>query len=246
MNLVEWANISENQRHQLVVEWHKNWSNSDWDYLDLAEEAAQAFEKELKAIPEVRHVRVAAGETIGSLDSVTPIHMFILNVWISLPESQRLEKLPTWFAGFRVEQFSFGDQRDAFLATLKCCFKQLKGWNETETMNWVKNWGQNSSREENRLIDALEGGELAGPFYSHGPVKTAIEAILDQQTRKAVEAAGNNHIKLRNDLISVIEDSVRKTGSEEYVHPDRINNFDWLTVKKKIEAIIENYCRVKQ
>lgn len=237
MKLAEWTTLSDDQQRKLIVQWHKNWQKTDWDYTEMANKAAQSLKKKFNGIPEITHVQVGGGEIIGRLHAAIPVRSLILNVCTSLPESKKLENLPSRHAGFHVKQIAFGDKRDAFLKTLKCCFRKLKGWNERETMKWVK---------KRDLIDALQGGFFSGPVYSHGPVKEVLAGMLDKKTNESVKAAGNDLIKLRNDLISIIWDAVRKAGSSEYYHPDRIENFDWKAVKKKIEVIIESYCRVKQ
>ena len=203
----------------------------------MAGKAAQSLGKKLKKIPEVTHVTIGSGEIIHWLAPGIPVLMLILRVCTSSPESQKIKNLPSRFGGFRVEQLNLGDKRDAFLATLKCCLKELKGWNETKTMKWVK---------QRDLIDALQGGCLAGPVYSHGPVKEALACVLDERIRKAVKTAGNDFIYLRNDLLSVLWNAAKKANSSECDHLDKIKNYNWKVVRKNIKDVIEKYCRAKQ
>lgn len=160
MNLAEWATLSDAERRRVVVEWHHNWRELELDLGDVSRAAAQALEKELEAIPEVTHVAVGIGEIVECPDSPLRVSMPVLCVCTTLHGSQQLENLPSGFSGFQVRQDNFGDKRDAFLASLICCLREFKGFDENQALEWIKHWGDRLSPGPNLLIDALEGGCL--------------------------------------------------------------------------------------
>jgi hypothetical protein len=236
MTLDEWSSIPESQQHEVIIQWYKN---DQWEiYQDMVCEAARLLRDQLKLIHEVTNVTGGRGKTLLSDGPARWVSEITLSVCTSLPElSSRFEQLPTRFFGFRVEQVNFGDKRDVFLKTLNRILKELKGWSETDTLKWGDTWLNEP------LIDSLNGGFLSLAVYSHGPVKLAVYAILDERTMEAVEAAGNHHIDLHNQILSVIYGAVKKAGSKKFVHIEEIPNLDWDSVRHSVKGLLEKaYC----
>ena len=90
--------MPKERQRELIIQWSKGdqWFN----YEDMAIEAAAALKKELSSIPEITNVELGGGEVL-QMNPSYPARELILNVCAMLPDSSRLEQIPSVFAGFR-------------------------------------------------------------------------------------------------------------------------------------------------
>lgn len=199
----------------------------------MAEEAAEALKCELKSNLDVKNVRVGGGEYFEIEGQAIPFIELILNAFTLFQENRKMEGLPTRFLGFRVVQLNLGDKRDSFLKTLIFVTRELKGWTNADTLKRA-NEGRNEP-----LNDSLSGGFLVGPVYDKGPVMLALSVIIEEIRKESPSLAGIDPIDLRNSMLSVMREATRNAGSVEHDHPDTVQNFDWASVRAKINDLIE-------
>lgn len=235
MNLNEWSLLSEERQHALIVQWHKDgqWEN----YYSMASEAAGVLKDSLKSVPGITNVTVGRGRTLYFHERTTQISESVLCVCTNLPEYSKLEQVPSRICGFGVKQLNLGDKRDAFIKTFTFLLRELRGWNESDSLKWVNE----TSCEP--LAESLVGGHLGLAVYSKGPVTLAISTLLNQETERSIKAAGNDPIAVRNEILSVIRDAIKQAGSIDFEHPDKVQNLDWTAVGKRINELIETASR---
>lgn len=232
MNLNDWATISENQQRELIIQWYKKDSEM-WAYSDLAEKAAKALKIQLKEIPGITNIRPGGGEYILHDPPAEFLKELALYVCTLFPPNHKLEKLPSRFCGFRVEELNLKEKRDAFLKTFTFLMTELKGWNENDVFKW------GNGRQNESLFDSLSGGFLLEVVHSRGPTTMAIELILDESIPDRRMPKNLDRIKLRNSILSVLWDAVKGTGSNELYYPDKAQNVDWPLVKRQIYQLID-------
>jgi hypothetical protein len=222
MKLAEWVSIPEQRQRELIVDWYKNnqWSN----YEDMAMEAAASLRKQLAPFADVTNVEPDAGEIICE-DRTIYIHELVLKVYTTLIGAVSIEQLPSQFAGFRVQQLNLGDKREAFHTTWRRLFKELKGWDESETLTWAVKWA-----------DALSGRQPSA-IYHYGPVKTALSGLVDEKTKKL---AGGNLRNLYIEMTDVLENA-EDDDSARIQHPDTMASYDWEYARRRTNELIAKY-----
>jgi hypothetical protein len=223
MDLVEWTSIPEERQRELIIRWSKD-VDQWFEYQDMADKAAAGLRKELSAIPEITNVEVEGGKVLHVEPTVCVCEL-ALNVCTLLPESSRLEHIPSRFAGFSVHQLNLGDKRMSFLRTWKRLFQELKGWDERTTLIWAQKWD-----------DALSGRRPAA-IYHYGPVKMALSSLVDENVKAA---AGNRLQHLYNDIRNVIE-RTEDVSSQRIEHPDTVEKYDWGYVRRRLAELVEEY-----
>src|SRR5271165_4688938 len=107
MTLSEWTSLPKARQRELVIGLYESglWS----DYERLAMEAADALKKKLVAVPEVLGVEAGHGEVIHVDKEIVYVRELLVNVYTRLAQSEKLEHLPSRFAGFDVHQLNLGD-----------------------------------------------------------------------------------------------------------------------------------------
>lgn len=223
MNLNEWEILSTDQRKEMIVRWRKN---NQWDsYERLAGQAAEELRERMASISEVTGVEIGGGDALGA-GELRRLRELVLIVHTLLPEASRLEHIPDQFKGFHVQRSNLGDKREAFLKTWKKLFKELKGWNEEQTLRWAERWA-----------DALSGREPSSTIYHYGPVKVAVSGLLEESA-KCLTA--NKLNCLRNDILMLL---MHPNGSAlpTIHHPDAVEEYDWKSVRQRFEKLIEKY-----
>src|SRR5262249_41626420 len=153
--------------------------------------AARKLRHELLSIPEVTNVNLG-GLQIGTAHGVIPVMALVLNVYTLMPLPHVLKDIPSNFSGFRVEQVNLGPQRDAYITTWKCLFRELKGWDESRTLNWAEQYA-----------DALAGGPLSTTIYDQGPLKLALSALVEDEVRRSEALSGHVPSRLNNEILSI-------------------------------------------
>lgn len=234
MTLNEWSSLSEEKQHALIVRWHKD---GQWEECyKIASDAANVLRESLKLVPGVANVVVGSGETIYFEKPTTLITELILCVYTDLPRFSKLDGIPQKSSGFRVKQLNFGDERDSFLKTFTFLLKELRGWDEADSLKWAR------EAHSEQLTNSLVGGTLGVALYSKGPVKIAINALLDPETIRSINDAGKNLIDVRNEILTAIRDATKDAGSSDFDHPDKAADLDWSKLRKSIGELIEKAC----
>jgi len=227
MDLNEWSSLPKERQRELTVQWYKS---GQWDdYENLALDAAKALRKALASVPEVTVVELGGGDIISVQEPMIHFRELVLNACTLLPESSRLGQIPSQFLGFQVQQVNLGDRVASFLRTWKRLFKELKGWNEQETINWAEQW-----------MESLMGS--TSPLYSWGPVKVAIPSLVDGSVQRL---AGNNLQNLYGEIRDVIW-NVEGGRVSAIQFPDTVEDYDWDSVRKKISELIGKYSKEKR
>lgn len=231
MNLDEWAAIPWENQRALVIQWYKADQWSWFNYEGLALQAAAILREDLKSLSEVESVELGGGEAITDEETCSHLMRLVLSVCTFLPGSTRLPQLPHQFFGFPVQQVNLGDKREAYLRTWKRLFKELKSWDEAETLRWADNW-----------CDSLKSA--LSPLYSWGPVRVAIPSLIDKEVQTAVgDRLSTLHSELRN-IISYQDRANDMSPAESralFQHPDTVENYDWDDVRRRIAELIQKY-----
>lgn len=128
-----------------------------------------------------------------------------------------------------MRQLNLGERRSAFLNTWKKLFKELNGWSEEQTLEWSEKWSV-----------ALSGRAPSAVIYHYGPLKTAVSGLLDEKTKRL---AGDRLIDLRNDVLKLL---MYPNGQEfpAILHPDAVEEYDWGSVRRRLEQIKAKYSRL--
>ena len=221
IRLGEWMSLSRSGRHRLVIKLFKT---GRWDdYETFVFKAAGMLQRKLKPFSEVTCVRPIAGAIIYQAGPhYIPEH--ILHVYTLLPKSVQLAQLPAEFRGFGVQQVNLKEQRDAYLATWKRLFKELKGWDGRQTFKWAAKWD----------YDLKDGSSV---LYHKGPIDRAVPSLVDENVKKLI---GKKIINFYHDIQSVIE----KTDGNETLpirHPDTVSDYNWSHIRKKIGEVVKKY-----
>lgn len=221
----DWVTLPKERQRALIIKWARQERS---DYEGLALHAAALLKKELSSIPEVTNVDLTGGEVLHSGRPPDIIIEKNLNVLTLLPDSDRLEQIPTQFFGFDVQQENLFHQREAYLKTLKRLFKELKGWDEEKTLQWTEKWSE-----------ALSGRDPSLIIYEKGPVDRAVQALVDDDVKKA---AGDRLIDLHLQLRGIIY----RDGNLPWdltIHPDLIEDYDWALVRKEIAEATQKFVK---
>jgi hypothetical protein len=231
MTLEEWAAIPWEQQRDLVIQWYKADPCLWFEYEDLALKAAAILRERLKAVPEVELVELGGGEIITIQEPWNHVVQLVLSVCTFLPETQHLAQVPHQLSGFPVQQVNLGDRRDAYLKTWKRLFKELKGWNETETLRWAERW-----------TESLKSA--TSPLYSRGPVTTAVPSLIDKEIQQSVgDRLSDLHSELRDIIIcrNPFEDQSVALSRALFLHPDTVEDYDWDYVRQRIKELLQKY-----
>ena len=136
MDLEGWAQVEDAARNSFIIEWKR--LKGENVYLSLAKEAAGLLRFALIQMDDVTDVQVVSGEIICS-DPICPVWELRLGV-CTVRSSPRVLTLPAIFKGFRTVQVDYGPKRDAYIATWKFFFREVRGWDEKRILNWASNY----------------------------------------------------------------------------------------------------------
>jgi hypothetical protein len=228
MKFTEWASTSLERQREIIVQLRDDGRSGE--YMDMAMEAAKALKIELVSIPEVTGVDIGGGRylNVDPLNPMLNIRELTLIVYTLFRDSYRLNQIPSRFGGFIVEQLNLGAKRDSYIRTWIRLFKELRGWDESKTVGWAKQWD-----------DALSGRTVTtSVMYEHGPVKVALPALIDRRTK---EAAGARLQFLYQDIQKIVERIDEHDETERIEHPDTVENYDWEHVRKSMAESISRH-----
>lgn len=212
----------------MAISWYKA---DRWEiYEELASEAAYRLRNSLIPLPDVTNVTVAGGGTLYVIMPAVELRELVLYVCTALPGNTHLATIPSKFLGFAVNQVHLGDRRQAYLRTWIRFFAEMSGWDSAKTLEWAKAYDV-----------SLRGGNDIPLVYDHGPIKIAVEAFVADHLKKTDLRAGKDRLRLRNDILSVIEEANKNAWPEGYYHPDTIPDFDWTGVKQRVARLVFDY-----
>ena len=234
MTLAEWSNLTEERHRQLILQWHQE-GQAD-AYQRLAMEAVQLLRKELKAVREIHYIAAGSNQLDGSHSSPVLEHFIVVSTL--QPESFRIDCLPARFMGFRVWQINHGDWPAAYIRVWKRLFKEIRGWSEEQTLEWVKKW---------------EGGlqSHSSIIFSSGPDKLAAPSLIDDETKAVLGFPSRAFSDLSDEIRHLITEkelygpSGSGTGYPPLVRPGALDEYDWDDVRRRIRDLVEKY-REKQ
>jgi hypothetical protein len=156
-SLIEWINLSPEQRGGIKEKWKHNWN--EWAY--LLDEAIESFKSKYGELQEISRVNSAYGcEPVPPSYSVSRLITDpYISVTTSLKNNEYIKELPSEYAHFKVLQEPFGDTGQGYLEEWILVLKNLIGWTEEETITWA----------QEHHADDLKGGNVwfdhEFPFY---------------------------------------------------------------------------------
>lgn len=221
MNLEEWKQKTGSERRRQICEWvnHGNFAI----YENLAFEARAELESDLRKHDPEANVQLGPGESLSE-DPLQPCVEIVLHAF----NCQTV--LDSVFCGFQVVAIDVNSRKQQFLDVWRRLFKELKGWNDSQTISWAQRW-----------MDALEGRKPSAITH-YGPVEAALPELVGEEIKKR-EQKEQHRLPIHNEIRAIFSRNGISTYGSRLDLSEMLDKVNWIRVKREYEEAIAKYKR---